>query len=122
MNTIPDISKSEFDVLRILWKNKALSIREVHNSLPKVYSWAYTTTKTTMDRMVKKELLLKENFHGVNIYKPNISRPKGLFRWVQFTADRVLEMSYGDVVSLFAKNNTLSDEEIKELEKLLEEE
>jgi predicted transcriptional regulator len=75
-----------------------------------------------MDRMSKKGLLKRHGFHGVFLYKPLISRPQGLFRWVQFMADRVLEMSYGDVVSLFAQNKKLSAEEIEELRALLDEE
>ncbi len=121
-NKIPEISKSEYDILRVLWTEGELSIREVHEKMPQTYSWAYSTTKTTMDRMSKKGLLKRDEFHGVFIYKPLITRPQGLFRWVQFMADRVLEMSYGDVVSLFAQNKKLSAEELEELSNLLDKE
>ena len=121
MKKPPDISKSEFDILRILWRNGELSIREVHDKLPDSIGWAYSTTKTTMDRMVKKGILQRNDFHGVFVYKSLINRAQGLFRWVQFLADRVLEMDYGEVVSLFVKNNTLAPEEIEELRKMLDE-
>ncbi|KAA3612465.1 MAG: BlaI/MecI/CopY family transcriptional regulator [Calditrichaeota bacterium] len=119
-NPIPEISKSEYDILRILWRQGEQSIREVHDQMPQNYTWAYSTTKTTMDRMNKKGLLNRKEFHGVFLYEPLLSRPQGLFRWVQFMADRVLEMSYGEVVSLFAQNKKLSTEEIEELRSLLD--
>lgn len=119
MTFTPDLSRAEFDILRILWKNGRLSIREVHDALQETYKWAYSTTKTMMDRMVKKDLLVREEFHGVFLYKPLISRPQGLAKWVEFVADRMLEMDQGAVVSLFARNKTLSPEEIDELNQLL---
>ncbi len=114
-----DLSKAEYDILRILWKSGRLSVREVHDQLEATYSWAYTTTKTMMDRMAAKNLLERENFHGVFLYKPLITRPAGLARMVQFFADRVLEMDVGSVVSLFARSKALSPDEIEELHALL---
>ncbi len=116
----PDLSKAEYDILRVLWRGKEMSVREAHNQLAETYTWAYSTTKTMMDRMVKKGLLSRESFHGIFVYKPSVSRPAGLMRMVQFFADRVLEMDQGAVVSLFARNKTLTPEEIDELTELLE--
>ncbi len=114
-----DLSRAEYDILRTLWKKGRLSVREVHDQLQETYGWAYTTTKTMMDRMVEKGLLNRESFHGVYLYKPMITRPAGLARMVQFFADRVLEMDVGSVVSLFARSKAITPEEIEELNKLL---
>lgn len=119
---IPELSKAEYDILRILWKEGRLTVREVHDQVYDIHKWAYTTTKTMMDRMIKKGLLEREKYHGIYLYKPLISRPAGLARMVRFFAERVLETDVGSVVSIFAKNNALSAEEIEELERLLEKE
>ena len=116
---LPDLTKAEFDILRIIWKNQKLSVREVHDQVTATHAWAYSTTKTIMDRMVRKHLLAREKFHGVFIYRPLISRPTGFTRLVQFFADQVLELDYGEVVALFSKSKALDPEEIRELEKLL---
>lgn len=108
--------------LRILWKSGRFNVREVHEQLIENYNWAYSTTKTMMDRMVKKGLLRREEFHGVYLYKPLLSRPKGFARFIQFFADRVLELDYGSVVSLFSRSKALSPEEIEELRLLLDRE
>jgi len=119
---LPELSKAEYDILRILWKDGRLTVREVHDEVHDIHKWAYTTTKTMMDRMIKKGLLEREKYHGIYLYKPLISRPAGLARMVRFFADRVLEIDTGSVVSIFAKSNKLSADEIEELEKLLKEE
>lgn len=121
MNTLPDLSKAEYDILRILWKGGAKTVREVHDQMQRTHGWAYTTTKTMMDRMVGKEFLAREEFHGIFLYRPLITRPAGLARMVRFFADRVLESDVSDVVAMFVKSQTLSPAEIEELEKLLKE-
>ncbi len=117
---LPDLTKTEFDILRIIWKNGKLSVREVHDQITETYNWAYSTTKTMMDRMVLKQFLIREKFHGVFLYRSLISRPKGFARFIQFFADRVLEIDYGEVVALFSRSNALDANEIEELEGLLE--
>ncbi len=116
---LPELSKAEYDILSVLWKKGRQSVREVHDVLQATHGWAYTTTKTMMDRMVVKGLLDREKFHGVFLYNAKISRPVGLARMVEFFADRVLEMDAGAVVSLFAHSKAISPAEIEELEKLL---
>jgi predicted transcriptional regulator len=117
---IPELSKSEYEILRVLWEKGKQSVREVHDQLYPDLHWAYTTTKTMMDRMSKKSYLKRENFHGVNVYTPLMTRPQGLARFIQFFADRILELDAGAVISLFSKNNVLNDNEIDELTALIE--
>ena len=119
-NTLPELSKAEYDILRVLWKAGEQSVREVHDQLQTTYGWAYTTTKTMMDRMVTKSLLRRESFHGVYVYYALISRPAGLARFIQFFADRVLEVEPSAVVAMFAKSQAITPDEIRELETLLQ--
>ena len=119
--TIPDLTKAEFDILRVLWKSGRLNVREVHGQLIQHYNWAYSTTKTMMDRMVTKGLLRRGIFHGIYLYNPLITRPAGLARFIQFFADRVLEIDASSVVAMFARSKAITPEEIQELERLLKE-
>lgn len=117
---LPELSRAELDIMSVLWTAGPQSVREVHDQLAEKQQWAYSTTKTMMDRMVKKELLARENFHGVFVYRALISRPVGLARFIQFFADRVLGIDHSSVVSLFARTNRLDNGEIAELRRLLE--
>ena len=120
--SLPDLSRTELQILNIIWKNKeGLSVREVHEQIIKTFKWAYSTTKTTMDRMVKKGLLRRESFHGVFLYQAEISKPAGLARLISFFMNDLLEMDQSALVSLFAQSKALSEEEVDELESLLDE-
>ncbi len=118
---VPELTKSELAVLKVLWREGEQSAREVHEGLPDALEWAYSTTRTTVDRMAAKGLLAKRSFHGIYLYEPRISRAAGLAGVVRDLAERVLETDYAPVVSLFAEANDLSPEEVDELERLLEE-
>jgi len=118
---LPDLSRTELQILNILWKSKeGLSVREVHEQIKETFNWAYSTSKTTMDRMVKKGLLKREDFHGVFLYQAQISKPAGLARLLSFFMNDLLEMDQSALVSLFGRSKALSDAEIDELEGLLE--
>lgn len=119
---LPDLTKNELQILNILWKSEeGFSIREVHEQFQEENGWAYSTTKTTMDRMVKKGLLSRKNFHGVFLYQAAISKPAGLARLVSYFMNDVLEMDSGALMSLFGRSKALNESEIDELEALLSE-
>jgi BlaI family transcriptional regulator, penicillinase repressor len=119
---VPDLTKAEYDIMRILWKHGERSVREICDLLNDTHGWALTTVRTMVDRMVTKGLLQKDNYHGVFVYKPLISRPAGLAKMVRFFADRVLETDTDTVVSMFSNTKGLSAGEIEELKDLLKEE
>lgn len=117
--TLPDLSDSELDVMRALWKGSRLSAREVHDRVSPARGWAYSTTRTVLERMVEKGLVNKTSFHGIYLYRPCLSRAAGLARAVRDFADRVAEIGAAPVVSLLAGGESWSDEEVAELERLL---
>jgi predicted transcriptional regulator len=117
---LPEVARSELEVLKVLWEEGRLSAREVHERLAAGQGWAYSTTRTVLDRMVKKGLLERGSFHGVYLYQPRISRPLGLARLVRDFAERVLELDSAAVLPLFARSEALSEEEVAELSRLLE--
>ena len=117
---LPELSRAEFDIMRALWEGGRLSAREVHDRVSGDYDWAYSTTRTMLERMVSKDYLKRETFHGVLLFSPAISRAQGVAHAVRELADRLLGANHGALVALFAKSSSLSRHEVKELEHLLE--
>jgi len=117
---LPQLTPAELEVMKILWDSDGLSARELHERLADQMDWAYSTTRTTVERMVRKGLVTKNAFHGLHIYTASVSRARGLARLVRDFASQVLETSHVPVVSLFADSGALSDEELDELRQLLD--
>ena len=118
---LPDLNKSEYEILKVIWKHENSSVREVHDQVKLSTRWAYTTTKTHMDRMIKRGLLQRSQSNNVFVYQSLVSKPEGIAKMVQYFADRVLEVNYSSLISMFSKSEALSDEEIKKLNSILEE-
>lgn len=113
-----DLSKAEYSILHCLWKSNPLSVREVFDRIDN--QWAYTTTKTVMDRMVAKDLLSREKSHGVNVYRPLVKRSQGVTQWIKFIADKVLEIDREQALNMFVTSKTYSSDEIDEMRELLD--
>ena len=118
---LPQLTATELEVMKVLWNGDGFSAREIHQRLGERMAWAYSTTRTTVERMVGKGLVEKNAFHGLHIYSASVSRARGLARMVRDFASQVLETSYSPVVSLFAESGKLTDKEIEELRQLLNE-
>jgi len=119
MKKLPDLSATELELLQLLWDRGGLAAREIHARVGKRSGWAYTTTRTTLDRMVQKKLLRRRDSHGIFLYEPRISKPLGLARYVREFAKNVLELNQVPVVSLFAGSDALTEEELAELARIL---
>lgn len=119
-SSFPNLSRSELDLIKILWRREECNVRAVHERLAAGYDWTYSTTRTTMERMVKKGYLNRREEHGVYLYSAAISRPAGLAAYVREFADRILELHHDAVVALFARSEALTDDEVDELARLLD--
>jgi len=119
-NDLPELSKRELDIIKILWSLKKASLREVHNQLILKVNVAYQTTKTILDRMVVKGYLKRESVHGILVYSPVLSKPSGIAMLVGNFMENVLEIDKGTVGALFANSKMLNAEELEELQKLIE--
>ena len=56
---LPQLAPAELDVMKVLWTAGGLSAREVHERLAEQTGWAYSTTRTMIERMVKKGLVAR---------------------------------------------------------------
>ncbi len=119
MPSLPELSKRELELMKIIWKLEKASIREVHDKFTEKVDLAYPTTKTIMDRMVEKGYLQRTNFHGIYLYESVLSKPSSIARLVQNFMENVLEMDKGAVANLFTNSDLLNNEELRELYRLL---
>jgi BlaI family penicillinase repressor len=117
---LPQLTPAELEVMKVLWAADGLSAREIHERLGERQGWAYSTTRTTVERMVRKGLANKSAFHGLHIFTASVSRAGGLARFVRDFAFQVLESSHVPVVSLFADSGKLTEDEVEELRQLLD--
>ncbi len=117
---LPDLNENELAVMKVLWEQGAQSAREIHDALQARRDWSYSTTRTVLERMCKKSFLQKRSFHGLYVYQARFGKPLGLARRVRNFARQVLETDLAPVVSLVARSEALTPEELDELSAILE--
>jgi BlaI family transcriptional regulator, penicillinase repressor len=116
---LPRLAPAELDVMKVLWSSGPLSSREVNAQLAEETGWAHSTTRTLLERLVKKGFVARESFHGLHVYRPAISRAQGVARLVQDFASKVLGLSHVPVAALFQESEALTPAEVEELRGLL---
>ena len=115
-------TKPELAVLKLLWRRKSLSAREIADEVAPGFDWSYSTMRTVIERMCEKGLLKKKSADGVNVYSAAIGKVALLSRMILDFSDRVLELDAAPSAVMFADSKLLTEEEIKELEKFLKSE
>ena len=114
-----DFSSTDFKILKLIWDEKELSSREIHDRISENTNWAYSTTRTVLERMVKKGYLRKGRFHGIYLYTTNISKVKAFAIQISAFAEKILENDYFSILPLFTKKEILTEKELEELKQLL---
>lgn len=112
-------TKPELEILKLLWRRKSLSAREIADDLAEALGWSYSTLRTVLERMCEKGLLKKRARDGVNVYAAGVGKIALLGRMIQDFSGRVLELDTAPPAVLFAQSKLLTHDEVEELEKLL---
>ena len=114
-------SQAELAVLKHLWAGGAQSAREVHNRASTEMSWSYSTTRTLLTRMADKNLVSRDDMHGLSIYSAKVEKVAMMGRLIKTFAANVLEMDGPLQATAFANSRLFSEEEAEALTRLLEE-
>ncbi len=112
-------TKPELAILKLLWRSKDLSARQIHTEITEQFDWSYSTVRTVLERMTDKELVTKTPIDGVNIYEAEVGKVALLGRMISDFSKRVLELDGAPAAAFFANSKLLSENELEELEQAL---
>ena len=59
MNTLPQISEAEFEIMKVVWKYAPISTNEITEKLLQTTNWSPKTIQTLIKRLVTKGSLTK---------------------------------------------------------------
>ena len=79
----PELTEGEWAIMEVVWENEPCAAGTVQEALEESKDWAYSTVKTTMDRMVNKGLLEITRIRNLQLFSSKISEEdakKGEFR------------------------------------------
>jgi BlaI family penicillinase repressor len=117
----PLLSPAEWEIMKIFWDHGPLAARDVYARLPKKRGWAYKTVKTLLSRLVAKEALAFDQVGNSYLYRAAVDREQMTRQEVRSIFQRLISEACSPVLAHFIDEADLSDAEICELKRRLEE-
>ena len=78
-----ELTQVEWEIMKVVWEKQPCAAGTVQEALAESRDRAYSTVKTTMDRMVEKGLLQIERIRNLQLFKSCVSEvdaKRGEFR------------------------------------------
>ena len=116
--TAIELTEAEWEIMKVLWEKQPCAAGTIQETLTDTRNWAYSTVKTTMDRMVEKGLLKTEKIRNLQLFRPNISEDdakKGEFRKM---LQRAFDGAIAPMMQFLVDQEEFSKEELKHLRQL----
>jgi BlaI family penicillinase repressor len=117
----PVLSPAEWEVMKTLWDAGPLDARGVFAALSADSNWAYATVKTFLSRLVAKGAVDYDQVGNSYLYRAAVPREQLTRQEVRSLLDRVVGAAASPVLAHFIDEADLTDEDIKKLQRLLEE-
>ncbi len=114
-----ELFETEWAILQVVWKKEPCSAPQVQEALATKKEWAYTTVKTMMDRMVKKELLLVEKVRNLNLYSTTITQQQAQHSEITRTIKRAFQGALTPMMQFMVENEEIPNTEFDKLEELI---
>lgn len=120
MSKYPNMTEADSIIMEILWRDGAATSSAIQKEVKDVLNWSRQTVNTYLNRLMEKGLVgIKELNKRVYQYHPAISRE-------EYAADKakgIINKYYGNLfhmVAGFVKNEEITDTDLDELEKLIQ--
>lgn len=115
------LSGAEWEVMKIVWDQEPLAARDVYAALPNNIKWASKTVKTLLSRLVAKGALDYEQIGNSYLYRAAVAREQMTRHEVRGLFQRVAGAALSPVLTNFIEEADLTNEEIRQLKKVLDE-
>ena len=116
------LSDGEWKVMNAVWRRHPTSARGVLENLPGETSWAYTTVKTIMSRLVEKGVLKVRKRANTSIYEPLLTRNQARTSALKALVDRAFDGAVAPMMAFLVEDEQLSSRDRAQLQRLLDEE
>lgn len=117
-----DVTEGELAILRLLWRQSGMSIRQLTDDLHGQAADAaqYATVKKQLERMEAKGLVSRDRSLFVHRFSPAVAREELVGRRLSDLADTLCEGSFAPILGFLGKARALSAEERAALRELID--
>lgn len=119
MNTLPQISEAEFEIMKVVWKYAPISTNEITEKLLQTTNWSPKTIQTLIKRLVTKGSLTYKKQSRMFIYTPTVNENEYIGQESSSFLNRYYDGDITAMVSAYIENDKLSKSELDTLRTLL---
>ena len=115
------LTNAEWQIMNVLWARYPATARGIAERLPQEVTWAYTTIKTILTRLVEKGAV-KESKKGTTcIYEPIVTRKNARRSALKLLANQAFDGAFGPLMHFLLEDQKLSSKQRQELLQALKE-
>lgn len=114
------LTEAEWTIMKVVWENEPCAAGTVQEALEKSKNWAYSTVKTTMDRMVDKGLLKIKKIRNLQLFSSAITEKQARKGELNKMLKRAFDGALTPMMQFLVENENLSKTDLDDLRKLLD--
>jgi len=116
---VPGLTGAEWAILKVVWEHEPCAAGTVQEELAASHNWAFSTVKTTMDRMVAKGFLATKAIRNLTLFSARISRADAQRGELKRLIKRAFDGALTPLIHFLVEEEDLTADEIAELRKLI---
>ena len=110
-----EITEAEWAIMKAVWEHQPCAAGTVQEALADELGWAYSTVKTTMDRMVGKGLLEIERIRNLQLFSAKVDRRQAAGWEFRRMLARAFDGALGPMMQYLVENEKLTREDLDQL-------
>lgn len=118
---LPRPTDAEMEILNVLFRRGASTVREVYEEINKWKQTGYTTVLKTMQIMADKGLLTRDESARAHLYEASLSQEETQMQLIGDLLQRAFEGSASKLVMRALASKKTSREELDEMKAMLKE-
>ena len=115
----PDLSRAEWEIMKVVWDGGALAARDICAGLPKDQQRANATVRTLLRRMVNKGWLTYQQIGNSYLYRPKVTENVAVAAAVKDFTKRVLRNNISTFIDQYAGTKKLGADDVKKLKAII---
>ncbi len=109
------LTEAEWQIMNVLWERYPATARGIAERLPQEVSWAYTTIKTLLTRLVGKGAVRESKKGNTSIYEPLLTRKNARRNAIKILANQAFDGAFGPLMHFMLENQKLTPTQKQEL-------
>jgi len=114
-----ELTEAEWIIMKVVWENEPCAAGTVQEALANSKAWAYSTVKTTMDRMANKGFLKIQKIRNLQLFSSVISEVDAKRGEFHKMLKRAFDGALTPMMQFLIEHEDLSKAESAQLRKLV---